>query len=141
MRRMTPSGPIRLLVGKAGLDGHDRGAKYVARILRDAGFEVIYTGIRHTPEQIVATALQEDVRGIGLSVLSGAHLHLFQRIRELLAEQGAGDVVLFGGGTIPPGDVAQLLKSGVAAVFTPGTSAESIVQTLRNLFATRGGPP
>ncbi len=128
----------RVLVGKAGLDGHDRGAKYVARILRDAGFEVIYTGIRHSPEEIVATALQEDVRGIGLSILSGAHIYLFERTRQLLNEKGASDIVLFGGGTIPSDDIAKLYDLGVAAVFTPGTSAETIVQTLNRLFAESG---
>ncbi|MEK6675425.1 MAG: cobalamin B12-binding domain-containing protein [Planctomycetota bacterium] len=125
---------IRVLIGKAGLDGHDRGAKYIAHILRDAGFEVIYTGIRRSPEEIVTTAIQEDVRGIGLSILSGAHLFLFQRIRELLEQQGAGDILLFGGGTIPSADIAKLKDFGVSAIFTPGTSAETIVQTLRGFF-------
>ncbi len=127
----------RVLIGKAGLDGHDRGAKYVAHILRDAGFEVIYTGIRRSPEEIVATAIQEDVRGIGLSVLSGAHVFLFQRIIELLKQRGAADIVVFGGGTIPPEDAAALKDLGVAAVFTPGTSAETIVATLRRLLDPR----
>ena len=99
---------IRVLVGKAGLDGHDRGAKIVARALRDAGFEVIYTGLHHTPEQIVATALQEDVDAIGLSVLSGAHNYLFKRLLELLKENGADEVVVFGGGIIPPDDIESL---------------------------------
>jgi methylmalonyl-CoA mutase, C-terminal domain len=124
----------RLLIAKPGLDGHDRGAKYVAQVLRDAGFEVIYTGIRRTPEQIVATAIQEDVAGIGLSLLSGAHLLLFRRVIELLHAQGADDIVVFGGGTIPPKDIPALESLGVAAVFTPGTSAERIVERLDELL-------
>jgi methylmalonyl-CoA mutase, C-terminal domain len=125
----------RLLIGKPGLDGHDRGAKYVAQILRDAGFEVIYTGIRRSPEQIVEAAIQEDVAAIGLSLLSGAHLALFRRVLDLLAERGAADVVVFGGGTIPPADVAKLTAMGVAAVFTPGAPAREIVSTLEELLA------
>jgi methylmalonyl-CoA mutase, C-terminal domain len=125
----------RLLIGKPGLDGHDRGAKYVAQILRDAGFEVIYTGIRRSPEQIVEAAIQEDVAAIGLSLLSGAHLALFRRVLDLLAERGAADVVVFGGGTIPPADVAKLKAMGVAAVFTPGAPAREIVSTLEELLA------
>lgn len=117
----------RILVAKPGLDGHDRGAKYVAHILRDAGCEVIYTGIRRTPEQIVAAAIQEDVDGIGLSLLSGAHNTLFSRVLELLREQGASDIPVFGGGVIPADDVEQLLSLGVKAVFTPGTPADEIV--------------
>jgi methylmalonyl-CoA mutase, C-terminal domain len=127
----------RVLIGKPGLDGHDRGAKYIAHILRDAGFEVIYTGIRRSPEQIVAAAIQEDVAAIGLSLLSGAHLVLFRRVLELLQEQGAGDIMVFGGGTIPPQDVAALLELGVAAVFTPGAPAHDIVETLSELLAAR----
>ncbi len=127
----------RLLIGKPGLDGHDRGAKYVAHVLRDAGFEVIYTGIRRSPEQIVDAALQEDVAAIGLSLLSGAHLVLFKRILDLLDERGARDVLVFGGGTIPPRDVALLKEMGVAAVFTPGTPAKEIVDTISGLVATR----
>ena len=125
----------RVLIGKPGLDGHDRGAKYVARILRDAGFEVIYTGIRRTPEQIVSAAIQEDVAAIGLSLLSGAHNVLFARVLELLREKGAGDIVVFGGGTIPADDIPGLQKLGVAAVFTPGATAASIVETLQRLLA------
>lgn len=125
----------RVLVGKPGLDGHDRGAKYVAQILRDAGFEVIYTGIRRSPEQIVEAAIQEDVAGIGLSLLSGAHLPLFGRVLELLKEREAADIVVFGGGTIPPSDVEKLKAMGVAAVFTPGTPAREIVETLEGLLA------
>jgi len=125
----------RVLIGKPGLDGHDRGAKYVAHILRDAGFEVIYTGIRRTPEQIVESALQEDVRAIGLSLLSGAHIELFGRVLELLRARDASDVLVFGGGTIPPDDVARLKEMGVAAVFTPGAPASDIVEKLRVLLA------
>lgn len=124
----------RLLIGKPGLDGHDRGAKYVAQILRDAGFEVIYTGIRRSPEQIVEAAIQEDVAAIGLSLLSGAHLALFRRVLDLLAERGAKDILVFGGGTIPPADVARLKEMGVAAVFTPGAPAREIVATLEALL-------
>lgn len=127
----------RILVGKPGLDGHDRGAKYVAHILRDAGFEVIYTGIRRSPEQIVEAAIQEDVAAIGLSLLSGAHNVLFQRVIDLLEERGASDIVVFGGGTIPPADVAGLKEMGVAAVFTPGTPARQIVETIEGLLTER----
>ena len=120
----------RLLIGKPGLDGHDRGAKYVAQVLRDAGFEVIYTGIRRTPEEIVETAIQEDVAAIGLSLLSGAHIALFGRVLELLRQRGAEDIVVFGGGVIPPKDVPRLEAMGVAAVFTPGTPARQIVEKI-----------
>ena len=119
--------PIRVLVAKAGLDGHDRGAKVVAASLRDAGFEVIYTGLRQTPEMIVEAALQEDVAGIGLSVLSGAHLTLFPRVVDLLRERGADDVVVFGGGIIPQEDIPILQDRGLAAIFTPGTPLSEIV--------------
>ena len=122
---------VRIVVAKPGLDGHDRGAKIVARALRDAGFEVIYTGLHQTPEQVVATALQEDADAIGLSVLSGAHNYLFKRILELLREQGAGDVVVFGGGIIPPEDIAALKAMGVKELFTPGTSTQDIVRFVR----------
>jgi methylmalonyl-CoA mutase C-terminal domain/subunit len=124
----------RLLIGKPGLDGHDRGAKYVAHVLRDAGFEVIYTGIRRSPEQIVDAAIQEDVAAIGLSLLSGAHNVLFPRVVELLRERQAEDIVVFGGGTIPPKDVPKLKALGVAAVFTPGTPAREIVETIDGLL-------
>ncbi len=127
----------RILIAKPGLDGHDRGAKYVAHILRDAGFEVIYTGIRRTPEQIVDAAIQEDVQGIGLSLLSGAHNVLFQRVLELLRDQQAEDIVVFGGGTIPPSDIAKLKEIGVAEIFTPGTPAREIVETLHTLLDER----
>ncbi|MBI1335851.1 MAG: methylmalonyl-CoA mutase [Phycisphaera sp.] len=125
----------RILIAKPGLDGHDRGAKYVAHILRDAGFEVIYTGIRRSPEQIVAAAVQEDVAAIGLSVLSGAHIELFGRVLELLKGRGASDIAVFGGGTIPPADVPRLEAMGVAAVFTPGSSAASIIEKLDKITA------
>lgn len=117
---------VRVVVAKAGLDGHDRGAKVVARALRDAGVEVVYTGLHQTPEQIVNAALQEDVQAIGLSVHSGAHMTLFRRVMELLAEHDAGDVVVFGGGIIPSADVAELKSIGVAEIFTPGTSIRTI---------------
>ena len=123
---------IRVLVAKPGLDGHDRGAKIVARALRDAGFEVIYTGLHQTPEQIVATAIQEDVDAIGLSVLSGAHNFLFPRVLELLREQGADDIAVFGGGIIPAEDIAALKAMGVKELFTPGTSTQDIVRFVRD---------
>lgn len=134
---MNTSPKHRILIAKPGLDGHDRGAKYVAHILRDAGFEVIYTGIRRTPEQIVDAAIQEDVQGIGLSLLSGAHNVLFQRVLELLRDQQAEDIVVFGGGTIPPSDIAKLKEIGVAEIFTPGTPAREIVETLHTLLDER----
>jgi len=122
---------IRVLVAKPGLDGHDRGAKIVARALRDAGFEVIYTGLHQTPEQIVTTAVQEDVDVIGLSVLSGAHNYLFPRVLELLREKGAEDIVVFGGGIIPAEDIQALKAQGVKELFTPGTSTQDIVRFVR----------
>ena len=118
--------PIRVLIAKPGLDGHDRGAKVVARALRDSGCEVIYTGLHQTPEQIVDAALQEDVQGIGLSALSGAHMTLFPQVVELLAERDAADIVVFGGGVIPERDVAALRDKGIRAVFGPGTSLQEI---------------
>ncbi len=127
----------RILVGKAGLDGHDRGARYVAHILRDAGYEVIYTGIRRTPEQIVEAAIQEDVDALGLSLLSGAHMVLFKKVLDLLEERGARDILVFGGGTIPPGDVEALKKMGVKAVFTPGAPASEILAELDRLLAEK----
>jgi len=123
--------PVRVVVAKPGLDGHDRGAKIVARALRDAGFEVIYTGLHQTPEQIVATAVQEDADAIGLSVLSGAHNYLFKRVLELLEERGADDIAVFGGGIIPPEDIAGLKAIGVKELFTPGTSTQDIVRFVR----------
>jgi methylmalonyl-CoA mutase C-terminal domain/subunit len=125
---MSDTRTVRVVVAKPGLDGHDRGAKIVARALRDAGFEVIYTGLHQTPEQIVATAVQEDADAIGLSVLSGAHNYLFKRVLDLLKEKGAEDVVVFGGGIIPPEDIAALKAIGVKELFTPGTSTQDIVR-------------
>ena len=122
---------IRLVVAKPGLDGHDRGAKIVARALRDAGFEVIYTGLHQTPEQIVATAIQEDADAVGLSVLSGAHNYLFKRVLELLREKGAEDIAVFGGGIIPAEDIAALKAMGVKELFTPGATTRSIVEWVR----------
>jgi methylmalonyl-CoA mutase cobalamin-binding domain/chain len=120
-------GRIRVLVAKPGLDGHDRGAKVIARALRDAGMEVIYTGLFQTPEQIVQTAIQEDADGIGLSILSGAHMTLFPLVVEQLKAQGAGDIVFFGGGTIPPEDSESLKAMGVREIFTPGAPLQEIV--------------
>ena len=125
------SGRIRVVVAKPGLDGHDRGAKIVARALRDAGVEVIYTGLHQTPEQIVRTAVQEDADAVGLSVLSGAHLTLFARVIELLAAEDASDVQVFGGGIIPEEDIPKLHGMGVAKVFTPGATTQQIVQWVR----------
>jgi methylmalonyl-CoA mutase C-terminal domain/subunit len=122
---------IRVVVAKPGLDGHDRGAKVVARALRDAGMEVIYTGLHQTPEQIVETALQEDADAVGLSVLSGAHMTLFARLIELMRERGAEDVVVFGGGIIPEEDIAALSELGVAKIFTPGATTGEIVEWVR----------
>jgi methylmalonyl-CoA mutase C-terminal domain/subunit len=127
---------IRVVVAKPGLDGHDRGAKVVARALRDAGKEVIYTGLHQTPEQIVETAIQEDADAIGLSVLSGAHMTLFRRVLELLAERDAADIVVFGGGIIPAEDIAELAKLGVARIFTPGATTASIIEWVRANVAT-----
>jgi isobutyryl-CoA mutase small subunit len=123
---------IRVIIAKAGLDGHDRGAKVVARALRDAGVEVIYTGLHQTPEQIVAAALQEDADAIGLSILSGAHMTLFARVLELLREQNATDIVVFGGGIIPDADIAELMSMGVAKIFTPGAPTQDIVDWVRS---------
>ena len=122
---------IRVVVAKPGLDGHDRGAKIIARALRDAGMEVIYTGLHQTPEQIVATVVQEDADAIGLSILSGAHMTLVPRVVELLKEQGAEDVVLTVGGTIPNDDIPELKKLGVAEIFTPGASTQQIIDWVR----------
>lgn len=130
--------PYRILVGKPGLDGHDRGAKVIARALRDAGFEVIYTGLHQTPEMIVSAAVQEDVDAIGLSILSGAHMHLFRKIHELLQSQNAQDIVLFGGGIIPDDDIAELLKLGIARIFTPGATTTEIIEWLRGKLAAKG---
>src|SRR5437867_13139482 len=123
---------IRVLVAKPGLDGHDRGAKVIARALRDAGMEVIYTGLRQTPEQIVHAALQEDVDAIGLSILSGAHMHLFPRIMDLLREKKIEDVLLFAGGIIPDRDIAKLKEIGIAEIFPPGSSLQEIVDFVKS---------
>ncbi|HKZ20374.1 MAG TPA: cobalamin B12-binding domain-containing protein [Acidimicrobiia bacterium] len=123
--------PTRILIAKPGLDGHDRGAKVIARALRDAGFEVIYSGLHQTPEQIVATAIDEDVAAVGLSSLSGAHLTLFPRVVELLRQKDADDIVVFGGGVIPEADVASLKEAGLAAIFGPGTSLGEIADWVR----------
>ena len=120
-------GTIRVVIAKPGLDGHDRGAKVVARALRDAGVEVIYTGLHQTPEQIVAAAIQEDADAIGLSILSGAHMTQFARVLELLADRGASDIVVFGGGIVPEQDITELQRMGVARIFTPGASTHEIV--------------
>ncbi|HUR15195.1 MAG TPA: cobalamin B12-binding domain-containing protein [Mycobacteriales bacterium] len=122
---------VRILIAKPGLDGHDRGAKVVARALRDAGYEVIYTGLRQTPEQIAAAAVQEDVDAVGLSILSGAHLTLLPRVVELLRARGADDVVVFGGGIIPEDDIAPLEAAGVTKIFTAGASPTAIVEWVR----------
>ncbi len=122
---------IRVVVAKVGLDGHDRGAKVVARALRDAGCEVIYTGLHQTPEQVVSAAIQEDVQAVGLSIHSGAHMTLFPRVIELLAEQGADDVVVFGGGIVPDEDIALLKDKGVAEIFLPGTPMDTIADWVK----------
>jgi methylmalonyl-CoA mutase C-terminal domain/subunit len=129
---MTTSRPLRIIVAKPGLDGHDRGAKIIARALRDAGFEVIYTGLHQTPEMIVATALQEDADLIGLSIMSGAHMTLFPAVIDLLREKGASDVAVFGGGIIPQDDVPRLKALGVSEVFLPGTSTQTVVEWIRS---------
>src|SRR5882762_2557763 len=125
------SSRIRVVVAKPGLDGHDRGVKVVARALRDAGMEVIYTGLHQSPEQIVETAIQEDADAVGLSVLSGAHMVLFRRVVELLAQRNASDIVVFGGGIIPDQDIPELERLGVAKIFTPGATTHAIVQWVR----------
>jgi methylmalonyl-CoA mutase, C-terminal domain len=130
--------PIRVLVAKPGLDGHDRGAKVIARALRDAGMEVIYTGLRQTPEMIVNAAIQEDVDCVGLSILSGAHNAIVPRITAMLREQGAGDILVVLGGTIPEQDISTLRENGVAAVFGPGTSLESVVRFIRENVKAKG---
>ncbi|HSK56786.1 MAG TPA: cobalamin B12-binding domain-containing protein [Jiangellales bacterium] len=128
---MTSTSPLRVVVAKPGLDGHDRGAKVVARALRDAGVEVVYTGLHQTPEQVVETAIQEDADAIGLSILSGAHMTLFRRVLELLRERDATDIVVFGGGIIPEADIAPLQEMGVPRVFTPGATTHEIVDWVR----------
>ncbi len=126
-----PQRPLRILVAKPGLDGHDRGAKIIARALRDAGFEVIYTGLHQTPEMIVAAAVQEDVDAVGMSIMSGAHMTLFPAVTELMKQQRADDVVVFGGGIIPQDDVPRLKEHGIAEVFLPGTSTQTVVDWIR----------
>lgn len=122
---------IRVLIAKPGLDGHDRGAKVVARALRDAGMEVIYTGLRQTPEMVASAAIQEDVDVVGLSCLSGAHMYLFPKVIELLRERGAEDIVVFGGGIIPDEDIPKLKEAGIAEVFTPGASLKEIIEWVK----------
>src|SRR5258708_38607790 len=129
-----PGRKIRILTAKVGLDGHDRGIKVISRALRDAGVEVIYTGLHQTPEMVVETAIQEDVDGIGISILSGAHMTLFPEILRLLKEKGAEDIVVFGGGIIPDHDVTTLTDMGVEKVFTPGTSLDEAVEFVRQRF-------
>jgi methylmalonyl-CoA mutase C-terminal domain/subunit len=128
----TDARKLRILIAKPGLDGHDRGAKVVARALRDAGFEVIYTGLHQTPEMVATAAIQEDVDAVGLSIMSGAHNTLFPAVIDELKKRGADDVVVFGGGIIPEADFARLKAAGVTGVFTPGTTLESIIQWVRD---------
>jgi methylmalonyl-CoA mutase C-terminal domain/subunit len=129
---MTGSKTIRVLIAKPGLDGHDRGAKVIARALRDSGMEVIYTGLRQTPEQIVEAAIQEDVQVIGLSILSGAHNFLFPRVMELLKEKDAEDILVIGGGVIPEEDIPGLKAAGIKEIFTPGTPTSAIIEFIKN---------
>ena len=131
------AGRPRILVAKIGLDGHDRGIKVVARALRDAGVEVIYTGLHQTPEQIASAAVQEDVDAVGLSCLSGAHMTLFPRVVELLREQGADDITVFGGGIIPEADIARLKDAGIAELFTPGATTKAIIEWVENHVAQK----
>lgn len=136
----TAAGPVRVLVAKPGLDGHDRGAKVVARALRDAGAEVVYTGLHQSPQEIVAAAVAEDVHAIGVSVLSGAHLSLFRSILSLLDSEDARDIVVFGGGIIPDADIAQLKEMGVAEIFTPGSPTDAIVEWVATSVAGASAP-
>jgi methylmalonyl-CoA mutase, C-terminal domain len=138
MPASSPTQKIRVVVAKPGLDGHDRGAKIIARALRDAGMEVIYTGLHQTPEQIVETVIQEDADAVGLSILSGAHMTLVPRIVELLREQGVDDVLLTLGGTIPADDIPELKELGVAEVFTPGASTQEIIEFIQDAVRRRG---
>ena len=123
---------IKILIAKPGLDGHDRGAKFVSRVLRDAGYEVIYTGIRQTPEQIVASAIQEDVDFLGMSILSGAHNVLFKKVMDILRNENAEDIIVFAGGVIPADDIPYLKSLGIKEIFTPGTSSEKIIEFIKN---------
>lgn len=134
MSARTATKPVRIVMAKVGLDGHDRGVKVVARALRDAGYEVIYTGLRQTPEMVVDAALQEDAQVIGLSLHSGAHMTLFPAVIEELKKKNATDIVVFGGGIIPDDDIAELKKQGVAELFTPGTPLQDIVDWLKKRF-------
>lgn len=134
---MTPAKKLRILVAKPGLDGHDRGAKIIARALRDAGMEVIYTGLHQTPEMIVAAAVQEDVDAIGMSIMSGAHMTLFPAVIDLLRLQKASDILIFGGGIIPDDDIPKLKKLGVSEIFTPGSSTQDIVQWIHQHIQPR----
>ncbi len=134
---MPSARKVRLLVGKVGLDGHDRGAKIIARALRDGGFEVIYSGLHQTPEMVVATALQEDVDGIGLSILSGAHNTIFPKVLKLLRDRKSPDIVVFGGGIIPEEDMDQLRKAGVAGIFTPGATTREVIDWVRTNVSPR----
>ncbi len=127
MKTPRSSKPVRILIAKPGLDGHDRGAKYIARALSEAGYEVLYTGIRQTPDQIVSAAIQEDVEMIGLSTLSGAHNSLFPKVVQLLTEEGASDIIVFAGGVIPAADIPGLKEAGVTEIFTPGASMKEII--------------
>src|ERR1700746_780705 len=136
-RREAGMGTIRVVIAKPGLDGHDRGAKVVARALRDAGVEVIYTGLHQTPEQSVTAAIQEDADAVGLSILSGAHMTQFAAVLDLLAERGASDIVVFGGGIVPEADIAELKQMGVARIFTPGASTYEIVDWVRSTLGGR----
>ncbi|MDQ3914285.1 MAG: cobalamin B12-binding domain-containing protein [Actinomycetota bacterium] len=137
-----PSGRPRILVAKPGLDGHDRGIKVVARALRDAGMEVIYTGLHQTPEQIASAAIQEDVDAVGLSCLSGAHMTLFPRVAELIKDQGGESMLVFGGGIIPDADIPKLKEAGITEIFTPGTTTKAIVDWVRQRVpATAAGSP
>ncbi len=135
---MDPNAKIRVLIAKVGLDGHDRGVKIVARCLRDAGMDVIYTGLHRTPEEVVTTAIQEDVDAIGVSLLSGAHMTIFPRIIELLKQQDAQDIILVGGGVMPDADVVALKRMGVAEILLQDTPPQTIIDTLRRLVAERG---
>ena len=134
---MNTARKVRIVVAKPGLDGHDRGARIIARALRDAGFEVIYTGLHQSPEQIVATAIQEDVDGIGLSSLAGAHDYLFPKIVDLLRQQRATNICVFGGGIIPQEDIPSLKEAGIKEIFTPGTTIEDIIQWVKNNIKPR----
>ena len=134
---MNEARRLKLLVGKIGLDGHDRGAKIIARALRDAGMEVVYTGLHQTPEMVANTAIQEDVDGVALSILSGAHNHLFTALIELLNERGAGDIPVFGGGIVPEEDMQGLQDAGVKAIFTPGTTTDEVIEGVQSNIKPR----